>query len=1024
MKKMSLILAGLLVISPLVRSNPSQPQDRKSKLDRVQSGIKDSETKPKERMIPGAGSRAINTAAIFRPGTIFAVDTNNELLHFDPSTPGRIDGTVAIRNLQPGENILAIDFRPATGQLYGLGSTSQVYVINAVTGAASPIDGMFTPSLFGTDFGFDFNPTVDRIRVVSDAEQNLRLNPDTGAVAGVDTSINPAGNVVASAYSNNFSGATTTVLYGIDSASDQLVLQNPPNDGIVTPVGSLAFDTTGLVGFDIAPGSGTAFASLTAPAATTSGLFTVNLSSGAVTLVGTIGGGVTIRGIAVVAGPETMFAVTSGNNLLRFESNAPSLITSTTPITGLQPGENILGIDFRPATGQLYGLGSTSRLYLIDWTNGTATQVGSGTFATPLSGTDFGFDFNPQADRIRVVSDAEQNLRLNPNNGTIAGIDTPLNPPGNVVAAAYTNNFAGTPGTTLYDIDSNSDLLLIQNPPNLGTLSAIGPINVNTTGLTGFDIAPNGIAFASLMPEGASKSNLYTVNLLTGAATLIGTIAADETIRDVAVRLNTEVVYGVTQTSGGTFNLITFNAAVPSIILSTVGITGLQPAELILGIDFRPQTGRLYAIGSTSRLYIIDVTTGAATAVGSPFIPALSGTSFGMDFNPTVDRIRVVSDAEQNLRLNPNTGAVVGVDPNLNPAGNVVANAYTNNFAGATATTLYDIDSVSDMLLIQNPPNNGTLNPVGSLGIDVGPAVGFDIATGTGTAYMTGYLPAAVNPTLFTLNLATGAATGVGVITTTDTLVGISVQNSSATVAGSDTAGVYVSATGAWFLRNSNSPGGADIVFTFGPGGAGLIPLAGDWDGDGDDTAGLYNPATGAFFLRNSNSGGPAEIPTFVFGPGGSTFVPVVGDWDGDGRDSVGLYHSSTGAFFLKNTNASGAADLVFTFGAGGAIPLVGDWNGDGTDTIGIYVASTGAFFLRNANSNGPADIPPFTFGPPNQTPLAGDWNGDGVDSVGIYNSAGGSWFLSNGFTGGSADIVFGYGPAGVTPVTGDWDGR
>src|SRR4030095_14815219 len=103
-----------------------------------------------------------------------------------------------------------------------------------------------------------------------------------------------------------------------------------------------------------------------------------------------------------------------------------------------QGGENVLGIDFRPATGELYGLGSTSRLYRIGIANGAAVQVGAGPFSPLLSGTDFGFDFNPQSDRIRVVSDAEQNLRLNPDNGTIAGVDTNLNPPGNVVAAAYT----------------------------------------------------------------------------------------------------------------------------------------------------------------------------------------------------------------------------------------------------------------------------------------------------------------------------------------------------------------------------------------------------------------------------------------------------------------------------------------------------------------------------------------------------------------------------------------------------------
>jgi hypothetical protein len=964
-----------------------------------------------------------NSAASFPPGTFFAVDTQNNLRHYNVGSPGNVLGSVPISGLQAGENVLGIDFRPATGQLYALGSTSRVYVVSPVTGAAYAVGGQFTPLLTGTDFGFDFNPTVDRIRVVSDAEQNIRLNPDTGAVAGIDTNLNPAGNVVGAAYTNNFAGATTTTLYDIDSNSDQLLIQNPPNDGVLTPVGALGFDTSGLVGFDIAAGSGIAYASLTAPAASTSSLYTINLTSGVASLVGTIAGSFPIRDIALVTGPETVFAVTSGNNLLRFNSNTPGSIVSTTPITGLQAGENVLGIDFRPATGQLYALGSTSRLYRIDFTNGVATQVGAGQFATLLSGTDFGFDFNPTVDRIRVVSDAEQNLRLNPDTGAVAFVDAALNPAGNVVAAAYTNNFAGAVSTTLYDIDSVSDLLLIQNPPNNGVLNAVGPLNVNTTGLTGFDIAPSGMAFASLTLPSATATGLYTMNLTTGAATLVGTIGGTETIRDIAVRVCTEVVYGVTQTAGGTFNLITFNAATPGTVISTVGITGLQAAETIVGIDFRPATGQLFAIGNTSRVYVINTTTGVATAVDGPFTPALSGTSFGVDFNPTVDRIRLVSDNEQNLRINPNTGMVQNTDTPLTPAGNVVAAAYTNNFAGATTTTLYDIDSVTDQLFTQNPPNNGTLNLVGSLAVDIGPSAGFDIASGSGNAYLSGYLPAAVNPTLFTVNLGTGAASTVGTIPITDTLVDISVALT-AVMAGVDTPGTYVSATGTFFLRNSNSPGPADIAFAFGAGGANLVPIKGDFDGDGDDTIGLYDKTTGAFFLRNGNSPGAAEVPTFTFGATGATIIPIVGDWDGDGDDTIGIYDSTTGNFVHRNSNTAGAADIVFQFGTGGAIPIAGDWNNDNTDTIGLYVASTGTFFLRNSNSNGPADVPAFSFGAPNNTPVAGDWNGDGTDSVGIYVSSTSTWFLANGFTGGAADFAFTYGANGSIGITGDWDGQ
>jgi hypothetical protein len=95
-----------------------------------------------------------------------------------------------------------------------------------------------------------------------------------------------------------------------------------------------------------------------------------------------------------------------------------------------------------------------------------------------------------------------------------------------------------------------------------------------------------------------------------------------------------------------------------------------------------------------------------------------------------------------------------------------------------------------------------------------------------------------------------------------------------------DTIGLYNPATGAFFLRNSNSTGIADLAFAYGPGGAGLKSLVGDWNGDGADTVGLYNPAGGAFFLRNSNSTGIADL-AFGYGPGGAGWIALIGDWDG-----------------------------------------------------------------------------------------------------------------------------------------------
>lgn len=234
---------------------------------------------------------------------------------------------------------------------------------------------------------------------------------------------------------------------------------------------------------------------------------------------------------------EPIIGLTSGNRLLTFDSVTPGTITKILPITGLAGGENLVGIDFRPGTGRLYGLTNTSRIYLINSDTGVASVVGSAGAFT-LSGTRFGVDFNPTVDLIRVTSDADQNIRLNPNTGAFTGTDVPLqyaatdshfgaNP--NIVGSAYTNNFSTAGATILYDIDSGFDTLVIQNPPNGGTLNTVGLLGVDTTDNVGFDISgTTGILYASL--TAGTTTGLYTINQLSGAATLVGTIADAATL--------------------------------------------------------------------------------------------------------------------------------------------------------------------------------------------------------------------------------------------------------------------------------------------------------------------------------------------------------------------------------------------------------------------------------------------------------------------------------------------------------------
>lgn len=242
---------------------------------------------------------------------------------------------------------------------------------------------------------------------------------------------------------------------------------------------------------------------------------------------------------------EPVVALTSGNRLLFFDSATPGTVTKLITINTVG-NETLVGIDFRPATGDLYAFGPSGRLYVLNLTSNAATTP-AGT-ATGLAGTRFGFDFNPTVDRIRVVNENDQNVRLHPDTGAIAGTDNTLafaatdvntgaNP--NVVAVAYTNNFAGAGATVLYDIDSSLNALLVQSNPNGGTLNTVGPLGVDTTDNVGFDIsARTGVAFASLTV--GTTTGLYTINLGSGAATLVGTIAdagilGAETVTDIAL---------------------------------------------------------------------------------------------------------------------------------------------------------------------------------------------------------------------------------------------------------------------------------------------------------------------------------------------------------------------------------------------------------------------------------------------------------------------------------------------------------
>ena len=443
----------------------------------------------------------------------FGLTTTNELVAFNAKSPATFSSKIAVSGLGTGEKLLSIDFRPATGELYAVSDASKFYVINTQTAAARSIGGAFTPAISGAIASIDFNPTVDRIRLVTNAGQNLRLNPETGAVAATDGSIVTTSSITGVAYTNSKSGATSTTLYDIDATSGKLFKQNPPNNGTLEEVGSLGFTFTGQAAFDISPDNSAALMSATS--GTKNNLYKVNLETGKAENLGALSQ--KIIDLAIPTEPVA-YAVDNMNMLQIFNPMNPMPVSKA--ITGLQAGENILGIDFRPLNGQLYALGSSSRIYTLNLGTGAATAVGS-QLPTLLVGSDFGFDFNPTVDRIRVVSDLGQNLRLNPLDGTISAIDGMINPGTPTLSgAAYSENFAGATTTSLFVIDHNTDKLYLQSPPNNGVLVERGALGINITNSNGFDIGSTSNK-AYLLATVNSENKIYSINTTTGAASVV-----------------------------------------------------------------------------------------------------------------------------------------------------------------------------------------------------------------------------------------------------------------------------------------------------------------------------------------------------------------------------------------------------------------------------------------------------------------------------------------------------------------------
>lgn len=460
----------------------------------------------------------------------------------------------------------------------------------AVTEIQSIVPAM-DGSLPAARVGVDFNPAANALRLIGDDGQNFRVPtaaltnpaPDSGIVETlIDGRMGYRRGVAAAAYTNPVSNAPdpqpATALFVIDAEGGALYSQ-VANAGEMSFEASLSLQLSSVGGYDIfqqdAGGDNVHYVAATV--GSNAALYRLDSATGELTLVRDLGAA-DVRGLVIrsnrmqpqLQAPFTAFVLDgSGESdvIIKFNFSllAPNAggLRSDVTIEGLMAGERIVGMDARTTSREpsrldvIYAVTDQSRVVaLLEGPNDTLVVSDSATLSIDLSGEAFGVDFNPAVDLLRIVSDTGQNLRVNLETGReidgfarsagfavadrttrVVSPAAPALPP-QIVATAY--RAAPLGGTFQFAIDAETSRLVRVAVPNDGALELLDPAvslgvtlpkNADGAFPQSLDIAgeEDGLVLASLRPVGAQRSALYSINLDTGVATLIGSIGAPNT---------------------------------------------------------------------------------------------------------------------------------------------------------------------------------------------------------------------------------------------------------------------------------------------------------------------------------------------------------------------------------------------------------------------------------------------------------------------------------------------------------------
>ncbi|MEO6282744.1 MAG: DUF4394 domain-containing protein [Dyadobacter sp.] len=474
--------------------------------------------------------QSVNPSDYELPGfMVYALNDNNTVYRIDTRKPWIMMDSIKLETRDPGEKIVAIDARPTTGEIFAISDNDIVYVVNT-TGyrVRRPVFIFYKlgldVDLSKTTVGFDIDPVKDRMRIVTGKGANVLARLEDGQIEGRGVSTPDVGAV---AYSNNYPGATSTSLFGMDAHADKLVRYEDPDAGSITTVGNFGIDVEEVGGFDISTTTsfGDQFGIASIRYEGKWELDYVNLKTGKLQKIGDLP---KRKIIGVVIPANVAYAINDGNTLLTF--NPVGSIDEDgdireTRIKGLPNGVKLLGIDFNvsPLT-KLYALASDSKIYQINPGTGEAKMSCKLDLTINLSADPgFGVSFEPFSNEMRVMTSDGLFFSADVETGRVTELNPLYYPAGKVKgldAMAYANSQPGLEKpydyTFLFGIDRETNVILRQpsasnNLKKEGTLNISGKIDK----VNGFDFGGySEFAYGILKVDGETR--FYKINAVTG----------------------------------------------------------------------------------------------------------------------------------------------------------------------------------------------------------------------------------------------------------------------------------------------------------------------------------------------------------------------------------------------------------------------------------------------------------------------------------------------------------------------------